>query len=78
MLESHIIGAALQLDEQWNGFASTVCILAVVKNKAEPHKEIYPYVIQEPTLYGLRSTPQQLGLDKVFWVPKTSGIVTWL
>ena len=47
---------------------STVCILEAVKDKAGPHKEIYPYVIQElrPTLNELGiSTPEELGLDKV-------------
>uniref|UniRef100_A0A8C8W756 Cytochrome c oxidase subunit 5A, mitochondrial n=1 Tax=Peromyscus maniculatus bairdii TaxID=230844 RepID=A0A8C8W756_PERMB len=41
---------------------------SVVKDKAGPHKEIYPYVIQElrPTLNELGiSTPEELGLDKV-------------
>ncbi|XP_010135706.1 PREDICTED: cytochrome c oxidase subunit 5A, mitochondrial, partial [Buceros rhinoceros silvestris] len=36
-------------------------------DKAGPHKEIYPYVIQElrPTLSELGiSTPEELGLDK--------------
>ncbi|XP_037063262.1 cytochrome c oxidase subunit 5A, mitochondrial-like [Peromyscus leucopus] len=48
--------------------ASAVRILEVVKDKAGPHKEIYPYVIQElrPTLNELGiSTPEELGLDKV-------------
>lgn len=38
------------------------------QDKAGPHKEIYPYVIQElrPTLNELGiSTPEELGLDKV-------------
>ncbi|ELW66912.1 Cytochrome c oxidase subunit 5A, mitochondrial [Tupaia chinensis] len=50
-----------------NDFASAVRILEVVKDKAGPHKEIYPYVIQElrPTLNELGiSTPEELGLDK--------------
>lgn len=37
------------------------------QDKAGPHKEIYPYVIQElrPTLSELGiSTPEELGLDK--------------
>ncbi|ERE75534.1 cytochrome c oxidase subunit 5A [Cricetulus griseus] len=39
-----------------------------VWDKAGPHKDIYPYVIQElrPTLNELGiSTPEELGLDKV-------------
>uniref|UniRef100_A0A8I3PI57 Cytochrome c oxidase subunit 5A, mitochondrial n=1 Tax=Canis lupus familiaris TaxID=9615 RepID=A0A8I3PI57_CANLF len=45
-----------------------VRILEVVKDKAGPRKEIYPYVIQElrPTLNELGiSTPEELDLDKV-------------
>uniref|UniRef100_A0A8C3P424 Cytochrome c oxidase subunit 5A, mitochondrial n=1 Tax=Chrysemys picta bellii TaxID=8478 RepID=A0A8C3P424_CHRPI len=52
-----------------NDFATAVRILEVVKDKAGPHKEIYPYVIQElrpgPTLNELGTfTPEELGLDK--------------
>uniref|UniRef100_A0A2K5S1M8 Cytochrome c oxidase subunit 5A, mitochondrial n=1 Tax=Cebus imitator TaxID=2715852 RepID=A0A2K5S1M8_CEBIM len=46
----------------------TFRILEAVKDKAGPHKEIYPYVIQElrPALHELGiSTPEELGLDKV-------------
>ncbi|ELW67628.1 Cytochrome c oxidase subunit 5A, mitochondrial [Tupaia chinensis] len=53
--------------ERLNDFASAVRILEVVKDKAGPHKEIYPYVIQElrPTLNELDiSTPEELCLDK--------------
>ena len=63
-----IIDVALQACRRLNDFASAVCILEVVKDKAEPHKEISPYVIQElrPTLNELKiSTPEELGLDKV-------------
>lgn len=38
------------------------------QDKAGPHKEIYPYLIQElkPTLDELGiSTPEELGIDKV-------------
>lgn len=38
------------------------------QDKAGPHKEIYPYVIQElrPTLDELGiSTPEELGIDKL-------------
>uniref|UniRef100_A0A2K5ES33 Cytochrome c oxidase subunit 5A, mitochondrial n=1 Tax=Aotus nancymaae TaxID=37293 RepID=A0A2K5ES33_AOTNA len=51
-----------------NGFASAVHILEVVKDKAGPHKKIYPYFIQElrPTLNELGiSTPDELSLDSV-------------
>uniref|UniRef100_A0A8C8X7T7 Cytochrome c oxidase subunit 5A, mitochondrial n=1 Tax=Panthera leo TaxID=9689 RepID=A0A8C8X7T7_PANLE len=44
------------------------CILEAVKDKAGPHREIYPYIIQElrPTLNQLgNSTPEDLGLIKV-------------
>lgn len=63
-----IIDAALRACRRLNDFASAVRILEVVKDKAGPHKEIYPYVIQElrPTLNELGiSTPEELGLDKV-------------
>uniref|UniRef100_A0A2K6UXH3 Cytochrome c oxidase subunit 5A, mitochondrial n=1 Tax=Saimiri boliviensis boliviensis TaxID=39432 RepID=A0A2K6UXH3_SAIBB len=58
--EPKIIDAALRACRGLNDFA--------VKDKAGPHKEIYPYVIQElrPTLNQLGiSTPEELGLDKV-------------
>lgn len=38
------------------------------QDKAGPHKDIYPYVIQElrPTLNELGiSTPEELGIDKI-------------
>ncbi|KAM4747565.1 cytochrome c oxidase subunit 5A, mitochondrial-like [Rhinophrynus dorsalis] len=63
--EPKIIDAALRVCKRLNDFA--VCILEAVKDKAGPHKEIYPYVIQElrPTLDELGiSTPEELGLDK--------------
>ncbi|XP_047721472.1 cytochrome c oxidase subunit 5A, mitochondrial-like [Prionailurus viverrinus] len=66
--EPKIIDAALRAYRWLNDFASAVRILEVVKDKAGPHKEIYPYVIQElrPTLNELGiSTPGELGLDKV-------------
>ncbi|XP_001379652.2 cytochrome c oxidase subunit 5A, mitochondrial [Monodelphis domestica] len=65
--EPKIIDAALRACRRLNDFASAVRILEVVKDKAGPHKEIYPYVIQElrPTLDELGiSTPEELGLDK--------------
>ncbi|KAH0619898.1 hypothetical protein JD844_014295 [Phrynosoma platyrhinos] len=65
--EPKIIDAALRACRRLNDFASAVRILEVVKDKAGPHKEIYPYVIQElrPTLNELGiSTPEELGLDK--------------
>uniref|UniRef100_A0A8C6FK67 Cytochrome c oxidase subunit 5A, mitochondrial n=1 Tax=Moschus moschiferus TaxID=68415 RepID=A0A8C6FK67_MOSMO len=66
--EPKIIDAALRACRRLNDFASAVRILEVVKDKAGPHKEIYPYVNQElrPTLNELGiSTPEELGLDKV-------------
>ncbi|XP_035317574.1 cytochrome c oxidase subunit 5A, mitochondrial isoform X1 [Cricetulus griseus] len=66
--EPKIIDAALRACRRLNDFASAVRILEVVKDKAGPHKDIYPYVIQElrPTLNELGiSTPEELGLDKV-------------
>ncbi|KAK2108984.1 Cytochrome c oxidase subunit 5A [Saguinus oedipus] len=66
--EPKIIDAALRECRWLNDFASTVRILEAVKDKAGPHKETYPYVIQElrPTLNELGiSTPEELGLDKV-------------
>lgn len=45
--EPKIIDAALRACRRLNDFASTVRILEAVKDKAGPHKEIYPYVIQE-------------------------------
>ncbi|PIO22721.1 hypothetical protein AB205_0179270 [Aquarana catesbeiana] len=65
--EPKIIDAALRACRRLNDFASSVRILEAVKDKAGPHKEIYPYVIQElrPTLDELGiSTPEELGLDK--------------
>uniref|UniRef100_A0A8C5YAD9 Cytochrome c oxidase subunit 5A, mitochondrial n=1 Tax=Microcebus murinus TaxID=30608 RepID=A0A8C5YAD9_MICMU len=59
---------ALQACRRLNDFASAVRILEVVKDKTGPHKEIYPYVIQElrPILNELGiSTPEELGIDKV-------------
>uniref|UniRef100_A0A2R9A1M4 Cytochrome c oxidase subunit 5A, mitochondrial n=1 Tax=Pan paniscus TaxID=9597 RepID=A0A2R9A1M4_PANPA len=66
--EPKIVDAALRACRRLNDFASAVGILEAVKDKAGPHKEIYPYVIQElrPTLNELGiSTPEDLGLDKV-------------
>lgn len=65
--EPKILDAALRACRRLNDFASTVRILEAVKDKAGPHKDIYPYVIQElrPTLDELGiSTPEELGLDK--------------
>ncbi|XP_068131791.1 cytochrome c oxidase subunit 5A, mitochondrial [Hyperolius riggenbachi] len=65
--EPKIVDAALRACRRLNDFASTIRILEAVKDKAGPHKEIYPYVIQElrPTLDELGiPTPEELGLDK--------------
>uniref|UniRef100_A0A2K6CPY5 Cytochrome c oxidase subunit 5A, mitochondrial n=1 Tax=Macaca nemestrina TaxID=9545 RepID=A0A2K6CPY5_MACNE len=58
--EPKIIDVALWPCRRLNDFASA--------DKAGPHKEIYPYVIQElrSTLNELGiSTPEELGLDKM-------------
>ncbi|KAM9853979.1 cytochrome c oxidase subunit 5Aa isoform 1-T1 [Aulostomus maculatus] len=66
--EPKILDAALRACRRLNDLASTIRILEAVKDKAGPHKDIYPYVIQElrPTLDELGiSTPEELGIDKV-------------
>uniref|UniRef100_A0A4X2KM05 Cytochrome c oxidase subunit 5A, mitochondrial n=2 Tax=Vombatus ursinus TaxID=29139 RepID=A0A4X2KM05_VOMUR len=80
--EPKIIDAALRTCRWLDDFASAVCVLEVVKDKAGPHKEIYPYIIQElrPTLEELGiSTPEELGLDKastlVDGLPKDSLVM---
>ncbi|XP_062033442.1 cytochrome c oxidase subunit 5A, mitochondrial-like [Lepus europaeus] len=55
--EPKVIDAALRACTRLNDFASAVPILEVVKDRAGPHKEIYPYVIQE-----LRPTLNELGI----------------
>ncbi|MEE6513400.1 hypothetical protein FKM82_020995 [Ascaphus truei] len=65
--EPKIVDAALRACRRLNDLASAIRILEAVKDKAGPHKDIYPYVIQElrPTLDELGiSTPEELGLDK--------------
>lgn len=66
--EPRITDATLQACRQLKDFTSAVHILEAVKDKAGPHKEIYPCVIQKlrPTLNELGiCTPEELGLDKV-------------
>uniref|UniRef100_A0A3Q1JZX5 Cytochrome c oxidase subunit 5A, mitochondrial n=1 Tax=Anabas testudineus TaxID=64144 RepID=A0A3Q1JZX5_ANATE len=66
--EPKILEAALRACRRLNDLASAIRILEAVKEKAGPHKDIYPYVIQElrPTLDELGiSTPEDLGIDKV-------------
>ncbi|XP_072291454.1 cytochrome c oxidase subunit 5Aa [Eucyclogobius newberryi] len=66
--EPKILDAALRACRRLNDMASAIRILEAVKDKAGPHKEIYPYVIQElrPTLDELGiSTPEELGIDQV-------------
>uniref|UniRef100_A0A674MG09 Cytochrome c oxidase subunit 5A, mitochondrial n=1 Tax=Takifugu rubripes TaxID=31033 RepID=A0A674MG09_TAKRU len=66
--EPKILEAALRACRRLNDLASAIRILEAVKDKAGPHKEIYPYVIQElrPTLDELGiSTPEELGIDKL-------------
>ncbi|KAK3549074.1 hypothetical protein QTP70_030376 [Hemibagrus guttatus] len=65
--EPKILDSALRACRRLNDMASAVRILEAVKDKSGPHKEIYPYVIQElrPTLTELGiSTPEELGIDK--------------
>ncbi|XP_072881554.1 cytochrome c oxidase subunit 5A, mitochondrial-like [Hemitrygon akajei] len=66
--EPKILDAALRACRRLNDLASAIRILEAVKNKAGPHKEIYPYVIQElrPTLTELGiPTPEEIGIDKL-------------
>ncbi|XP_020669828.1 cytochrome c oxidase subunit 5A, mitochondrial isoform X2 [Pogona vitticeps] len=66
--EPKIIEAALRACRRLNDFATTVRLLEAVKDKAGPHKDIYPYVLQElrPVINELGiSTPEELGLDKL-------------
>uniref|UniRef100_A0A3B3ZVZ4 Cytochrome c oxidase subunit 5A, mitochondrial n=1 Tax=Periophthalmus magnuspinnatus TaxID=409849 RepID=A0A3B3ZVZ4_9GOBI len=66
--EPKILDAALRACRRLNDLASAIRILEAVKDKAGPHKDIYPYVIQElrPTLEELGiSTPEELGIDKI-------------
>ncbi|XP_023675779.2 cytochrome c oxidase subunit 5Aa [Paramormyrops kingsleyae] len=65
--EPKILDAALRACRRLDDLASAVRILEAVKEKAGPHKEIYPYVIQElkPTLEELGiPTPEELGIDR--------------
>uniref|UniRef100_A0A8C6UBT7 Cytochrome c oxidase subunit 5A, mitochondrial n=1 Tax=Neogobius melanostomus TaxID=47308 RepID=A0A8C6UBT7_9GOBI len=66
--EPKILDAALRACRRLDDLASAIRILEAVKDKAGPHKDIYPYVIQElrPTLDELGiATPEELGIDKV-------------
>ncbi|XP_014910338.1 cytochrome c oxidase subunit 5A, mitochondrial-like [Poecilia latipinna] len=66
--EPKILEAVLRACRRLNDLASAIRILEAVKDKAGPHKDIYPYVIQElkPVLSELGiSTPEELGLDKI-------------
>uniref|UniRef100_A0A2K6C217 Cytochrome c oxidase subunit 5A, mitochondrial n=1 Tax=Macaca nemestrina TaxID=9545 RepID=A0A2K6C217_MACNE len=56
--EPKIIDAACR---RLNDFASAVLILETVKDKTEPDKEIYPYILN---VLGI-STPEEQGLEKV-------------
>ncbi|XP_016352057.1 cytochrome c oxidase subunit 5A, mitochondrial-like [Sinocyclocheilus anshuiensis] len=65
--EPKILDAALRACRRLNDLASAIRILEAVKDKSGPHKEIYPYVLQElqPTLNELGiPTPEELGIDK--------------
>ncbi|XP_034391626.1 cytochrome c oxidase subunit 5A, mitochondrial-like [Cyclopterus lumpus] len=66
--EPKILEAALRACRRLNDLASAIRILEAVKDKSGPHKDIYPYLLQElkPTLEELGiSTPEELGIDKV-------------
>ncbi|XP_061576924.1 cytochrome c oxidase subunit 5A, mitochondrial [Cololabis saira] len=66
--EPKILDAALRACRRLNDLASALRILEAVKDKSGPHKDIYPYLIQElrPTLDELGiPTPEELGMDKV-------------
>uniref|UniRef100_H3D2Z5 Cytochrome c oxidase subunit 5A, mitochondrial n=1 Tax=Tetraodon nigroviridis TaxID=99883 RepID=H3D2Z5_TETNG len=66
--EAKIIDSALRACRRLNDLASAIRILEAVKDKAGPHRDIYPYLIQElkPTLSELGiSTPEELGMDKL-------------
>uniref|UniRef100_G3PP82 Cytochrome c oxidase subunit 5A, mitochondrial n=1 Tax=Gasterosteus aculeatus TaxID=69293 RepID=G3PP82_GASAC len=66
--EAKILDSALRACRRLNDLASAIRILEAVKDKAGPHKDIYPYLIQElkPTLSELGiSTPEELGIDKL-------------
>uniref|UniRef100_A0A096MC19 Cytochrome c oxidase subunit 5A, mitochondrial n=1 Tax=Poecilia formosa TaxID=48698 RepID=A0A096MC19_POEFO len=66
--EPKILEAVLRACRRLNDLASAIRILEAVKDKAGPHKDIYPYVIQElkPVLSELGIfTPEELGLDKI-------------
>uniref|UniRef100_A0A8C6UAY9 Cytochrome c oxidase subunit 5A, mitochondrial n=1 Tax=Neogobius melanostomus TaxID=47308 RepID=A0A8C6UAY9_9GOBI len=65
--EAKILDSALRACRRLNDMASAIRILEAVKDKAGPHKDIYPYLLQElrPTLTELGiSTPEELGMDK--------------
>ncbi|TNN81978.1 Cytochrome c oxidase subunit 5A, mitochondrial [Liparis tanakae] len=66
--EPKILEAALRACRRLDDLASAIRILEAVKDKSGPHKDIYPYLLQElkPTLEELGiSTPEELGMDKV-------------
>ncbi|XP_076012369.1 cytochrome c oxidase subunit 5A, mitochondrial-like [Genypterus blacodes] len=66
--EPKIVDSALRACRRLDDLASAIRILEAVKDKAGPHKEIYPYLLQElePTLSELGiSTPEELGIDKL-------------
>ncbi|XP_064878356.1 cytochrome c oxidase subunit 5A, mitochondrial-like isoform X1 [Oncorhynchus nerka] len=66
--EPKILDAALRACRGLDDLASAIRILEAVKDKSGPHKDIYPYLIQElrPTLDELGiSTPEELGMDKL-------------
>ncbi|KAJ8247931.1 hypothetical protein GJAV_G00252230 [Gymnothorax javanicus] len=66
--EPKILDSALRACRRLNDLASAIRILEAVKSKSGPHREIYPYLIEElrPTLEELGiSTPEELGIDRV-------------
>ncbi|XP_054471753.1 cytochrome c oxidase subunit 5A, mitochondrial-like [Anoplopoma fimbria] len=66
--EAKILDSALRACRRLDDLASAIRILEAMKDKAGPHKDIYPYLMQElkPTLSELGiSTPEELGIDKL-------------
>ncbi|KAK0144182.1 Cytochrome c oxidase subunit 5A, mitochondrial [Merluccius polli] len=66
--EPKILSAALRACRRLDDLASAIRILEAAKDKSGPHKDIYPYLIQElqPTLDELGiPTPEELGIDKL-------------
>uniref|UniRef100_A0A4X2KSE9 Cytochrome c oxidase subunit 5A, mitochondrial n=1 Tax=Vombatus ursinus TaxID=29139 RepID=A0A4X2KSE9_VOMUR len=72
--ELKIIDATLRACRQLDDFAGIVYVLMVIKDKAGPLKEIYPYIIQD-----LRSTLEEVGIStpKEFWPRQSINSYGW-